>query len=69
MDADTLLRHCDLWQREDKPAAGSLERLTPDEQAVFEGLRSGRWGERVRLEQERVDWGYAWSRIGALAEG
>jgi hypothetical protein len=63
MDADTLLRHRDLWQREDKPAAGPLERLTTDEQAVFEGLLTDRWGERVRLEQERIDWGYAWEQV------
>ncbi len=67
MDADTLLRHRDLWQREDKPASGPLERLTPDEQAVFEGLQSGRWGEQVRLEQERIDWGYAWARVRVAA--
>jgi hypothetical protein len=65
MDVDTLLRHRELWQCEDKPAAGRLERLTPDEQAVFEGLHGGRWGDRVRLEQERIDWGYAWARVCA----
>jgi hypothetical protein len=65
MDADTLLRHRDLWQREDKPATGALERLTPDEHAVFDGLLTDRWGERVRLEQERIDWGYAWARLRA----
>jgi hypothetical protein len=65
MDADTLLRHRPLWQREDKPAAGPLERLTGAEQAVFQGLLNDRWGARVRLEQERIDWGYAWARIGA----
>ena len=68
MDADTLLRHRDLWQREDKPAAGPLERLTTDEQAVFEGLLTDRWGERVRLEQERVVWSYARERLQARAD-
>jgi hypothetical protein len=65
MDTDTLLRHRDLWQREDKPAAGPLERLTEAEQAVFAGLSTGRWGEHVRLEQERIDWRYAWEAIVA----
>ena len=49
-----------LWQREDKPAAGPLERLTAAKDVVFDGLLAGRWGERVRLEQERIDWRYAW---------
>ena len=26
------------------------------ELAVYEGLRANRWGERVRLEQERMAW-------------
>lgn len=26
------------------------------ELAVYEGLRANRWGERVRLEQERIAW-------------
>ncbi len=65
MDAETLLRHRDLWQREDKPAAGPLARLTADERRVCEGLLTHRWGERVRLEQERIDWGYAWQVIRA----
>jgi hypothetical protein len=65
MDQDTLLRHRDLWQREDKPTPGPRERLTPDERALFDGLLSDRWGERVRLEQERIDWAYAWKRVSA----
>jgi hypothetical protein len=65
MDADTLLRHCELWQREDKPAAGPLERLTDAERTVFDGLSTNRWGECVRLEQERIDWRYAWGVVVA----
>ena len=49
-----------LWQREDKPAAGPLECLTAAKHVVFDGLLADRWGERVRLEQERIDWRYAW---------
>jgi len=65
MDVDTLLRYRDLWQQEDKPVAGSLERLTGPEQAVLDGLVKDHWGERVRLEQERIDWRYAWEVIVA----
>jgi len=68
MDVDTLLRHRDLWQREDKPAGGPLNRLTDAEQAVFDGLLTDRWGQRVRLEQERIDWAYAWEQVGSAHE-
>ncbi|MBK1633305.1 hypothetical protein CKO31_21620 [Thiohalocapsa halophila] len=63
MDEATLLRHRDLWQREEKPAAGPLAGLSPEEEAVVEGLLTDRWGERVRLEQERIDWEYARTQI------
>jgi len=66
MDSDTLVRHRALWQREEKPATGPLERLTPDEQAVFESLLRNRFGGRVRLEQERIDWRYAEARCCTL---
>jgi hypothetical protein len=56
MDEATLLAHRPAWGQE--PAARrwlqDLEGLTPGEQTVFDGLRQDRWGERVRLEQERV---------------
>ncbi|MCG6940864.1 MAG: DUF2220 family protein [Thiohalocapsa sp.] len=68
MDADTLLRHRDLWQREDKPAAGPLEHLTAAEHAVFESLLTDRWGERVRLEQERIDWDHAWQQVRSAGD-
>jgi hypothetical protein len=34
-----------------------------EENAVFQGLLGDRWGEQVRLEQERIDWDYASRRI------
>lgn len=63
MDEATLLRHRHLWQREESPAAGPLAGLSPEEEAVVEGLLTDRWGERVRLEQERIDWDYARTQI------
>ncbi len=64
MDEATLLAHRDLWGHEAKPAAaGELPRLTPEEQAVQHGLRQGQWGPGVRLEQERIGWGYAWKQV------
>lgn len=60
MDRDTLMAHASLWGQE-----GSSERfdgepvhLTPSEQALFEDLKHNRLGERVRLEQERISYGW-----------
>jgi hypothetical protein len=54
MDEATLLSHKDQWTTEDKPANRSLSFLTASEQQVYEGLCCNTWGDRVRLEQERL---------------
>lgn len=57
MDRQTLLAHRALWTDEPRPAKpGELPRLTANEHAVYTGLIEHRWGERVRLEQERISW-------------
>ncbi|MDR1915226.1 MAG: DUF3322 domain-containing protein [Synergistaceae bacterium] len=58
MDYDTLIRHKELWVEEPKPAAHELKNLTDDEAAVYDTLRHNKFGERVRLEQERLS--YSW---------
>jgi len=64
MDEQTLLDHRPLWGHEGKALETvRLERLTAAEQAVYQGLQAGRWGPAIRLEQERIDWPYAWTRI------
>ncbi|WP_296809877.1 DUF3322 and DUF2220 domain-containing protein [Thiocapsa sp.] len=67
MDSDTLLRHRPLWHHEENQATGPLDRLTDQEQAVFQGLLLNRWGDRLRLEQERIAWSYAWKQVEHLA--
>lgn len=62
MDADTLGRHRELWVAEPRPFRGTLSSLTPAEQAVFDLLHEE--GD-VRLEQERIAWDHAWSRLTA----
>jgi hypothetical protein len=62
MDEDTLLRHQALWV--DEPAqhpATELALLTEQEQQLYRDLKQQRWGQNVRLEQERIDWAAAWS--------
>jgi hypothetical protein len=64
MDEATLLAHRELCSVEASPArATQLSHLTAEEQRVYSGLRDGRWGVGIRLEQERVAWPYAWARI------
>lgn len=66
MDRETLLAHRDRWVSEDRPATSVLSRLTPDEQALYSELVADGLGERVRLEQERVDWHWAAKRLPAV---
>lgn len=60
MDLATLEAHRLLWGSEEahKRYTGSLSRLTPDEQALFQLLRDDVLGERLRMEQERL--GFNW---------
>lgn len=60
MDRATLEAHRALWGREpaDWRYTGDISRLTAEECALFEDLLTDRYGDRVRLEQERI--GYGW---------
>jgi hypothetical protein len=59
MDRETLLTHRDRWVIEERPAKSALTRLTGDEHRLYTDLVEGALGDRVRLEQERIDWGWA----------
>ncbi len=63
MDRDTLVAHRDRWGSEDRPTSARLTRLAPDELGLYTDLVGDVLGERVRLEQERVDWTWAQSRL------
>ncbi len=64
MDEDTLLRHKALWvdEKEQNPAM-ELALLTKKEQLLYRDLKEQRWGQNVRLEQERIDWDTAWGTL------
>lgn len=69
MDSKTLLDHRSLCVNEQTQVAClELPLLTIEEREVFEGLRIDRWGERLRLEQERIPWATALSRLFAATE-
>lgn len=63
MDEATLLDHRELWGEEPKPSTATLTHLTDAEAELYEALRSHRYGPRVRLEQERIPWLFAWERL------
>jgi hypothetical protein len=66
MDRETLLAHRSHWGEEPDPARHDLARLTPEEAAVYDDLRFGRHQPRLRLEQERVSFGWLNERLAAL---
>ena len=37
-----------------QPETGTLARLNSEESELYDQLRQNHWGERVRLEQERI---------------
>ena len=66
MDEPTFLRHKEFWVEEKQQHSSDvLQNLSEDEQAVYSSLKQHRWGFNVRLEQERICWGDAWSSIRA----
>ena len=54
MDRQTLLHHRSLWGVDTQPETATLARLTAEENALFDQLRQNHYGNRVRLEQERI---------------
>jgi hypothetical protein len=58
MDRETLLSHRSMWTTEEAPHIASLDRLTPSEAALYADLRFDRFARSVRLEQERISFGW-----------
>lgn len=63
MDRETLLAHEDRWGEEPSPTAARLEKLDAAEAGLYADLVTDRYGNRVRLEQERIDWDWALPRL------
>ncbi|MDF1578728.1 MAG: DUF3322 domain-containing protein [Desulfobulbales bacterium] len=66
MDRRTLLAHRELWGIEAQPETGQLERLNMEERALYDRLRENRWGDRIRLEQERIGFDFLLEFLGKL---
>lgn len=63
MDRETLLAHHDRWGTDATPTRATLTRLSPDEHALYVDLVGDHLGDRVRLEQERIDWSWVEQRL------
>jgi hypothetical protein len=66
MDVATLLEFKALAVYEAVQASESgLQHLTAEEADLLEGLRSGRWGLKPRVEQERLPWAVVEAALAA----
>ena len=65
MDRATLMAHEVFWVNEGDQAVRDLPRLTAQERELFDDLRDNRTRHGLRLEQERI--GFGWVRA-ALEE-
>lgn len=63
MDEATLLDHRELWSHETVGTSARVDHLTESEASLYRCLQTGRWGSGVRLEQERLNWSFAWVRL------
>jgi hypothetical protein len=68
MDRVTFLKFESQWGAENKPTFRDLPRLTAEERALYDDLRDNRLGKNLRLEQERIGFGWVESAIVALGE-
>lgn len=58
MDRKTLLAHQPQWGRETQPEKRQLARLNAEETALYDDLRQNRLADQLRLEQERIGFGW-----------
>ncbi|HAS53307.1 MAG: hypothetical protein A2X56_02630 [Nitrospirae bacterium GWC2_57_13] len=66
MDRNTLLAFETLWGEEEKQTLRDLPRLNPEERALYDDLRDNRIRKNLRLEQERIGFGWVESALSAL---
>lgn len=68
MDRETLMKHQTYWGEEADQVLHDLPRLTIDERMLFDDLRDNRLQDNLRLEQERVDFGWVKNRLHRLVD-
>ncbi|MCC7081260.1 MAG: hypothetical protein IT530_11355 [Burkholderiales bacterium] len=68
MDRATLLAHEASWGEEADPFVHDLARLTQAERALYDELRDNRIRKGLRLEQERIGFGWMSAAISRLVD-
>ena len=68
MDRKTLMAHELQWINEPQPVLRDLARLTTEERALFDDLRDNRIRPAIRLEQERIGFGWVKAALDRLME-
>ena len=70
MDAPTLHAHRLLWgaEEKDKRFTGQLARLSEAEHTLFIALRDDVHGEHIRMEQERIGFGWVNEAIAKISD-
>ncbi len=64
MDEATTLGFQNLWGTEPAQTSSiALEHLNEHEAAVYAALKANNWGQKVRLEQERLPWDYSMQKL------
>lgn len=58
MDRATLMAHAAQWGTEPQPILRDLPRLSTEERPVYNDLRDNRLRPNLRLEQERIGFGW-----------
>ncbi len=66
MDRATLMAHAGQWGREPQPVLRDLPRLTAEEGALYNDLRDNRLRANLRLEQERIGFGWLQQALAGL---
>ena len=69
MNEATLLAHRALWGRESTPETRHLQHLTPQELQLYHDLLSNRFGDQLRLEQERIGYNFLLSSLKEIDRG
>lgn len=66
MDRETLMMFASQWDWEDKQTLRDLPRLNEEERALYDDLRDNRLRKNLRLEQEKIGFGWVEAGIGKL---
>jgi hypothetical protein len=68
MDRETLLAHRQFWGEESKPTSRDLDNLRPQESELYREIVSNEYAKNLRLEQERIGFGWLQAALSNLEQ-